>query len=150
MTERCPYCAKPLEEDTLTSRVLAALAPGIPMSPAALSRMLDARRTMVYQTIRRLRERGSIVRKIDPTTGESGWVAAEFPDRPEAQGSSTDLAQDPQIQEWASEAWAYMGAREGVSDESAISMLRNRGAGPEEAAFVVGAVRKEMRDRELG
>lgn len=73
MTARCPTCAKPLGGDTITDRLLALLAQSPrPLASVEIARSLGAQRTTIYQTTRRLADRGSIRRSV--VQGVTGWV----------------------------------------------------------------------------
>lgn len=74
MTTRCPTCAQPLG-GALTDRLLVYLAKTAPRPIQAreLAKELKAQRTTVYQTLRRLCDRGSIRRASIQGVGQ-GWI----------------------------------------------------------------------------
>lgn len=140
MNERCPTCARPLETEALTDRILALLVTtGRPMRAAEMARKLGARSVMVYQATRRLAERGAIRKGSADATGPAGgWVLTPHALAPKqatpvkaAVASAEDAASH--LPDLLSFVWTMDGAR--VSQ--VLLFLRELGVGDENAADLI-------------
>ncbi len=125
MTTRCPTCSHVLDEDTVSGRLLAALASAeYPMQPAALAKTTGATRTTVYQTLRRMADRGSIRRVI--RRGMSGYELVPHSPIEEGESPSPD---EQRLSRAMSDLVGYVAASGSVSRVGAEQYLDALGVG---------------------
>jgi predicted transcriptional regulator len=129
MSERCPTCSQPLAAGTISSRMLALMVRegGRPLTSAEIARTLGVQRTTIYQTTRRMMERGSI-RKATMAPHGTGWVIVQ-------QESIVDMATERDMQDQMREVLeglvqdlvAYVGAVQSIPRPAAIDYLQRVG-----------------------
>jgi hypothetical protein len=140
MSTRCPTCSRPLGGDSYPDRILAMLAESDrPLMPAEISNHLGAQRTTIYQTLRRLTDRGSIRRAV--VQGMTGYIIVpqQVGTTPHAEVDPAELADaKAEMQATMTDLAAYVSGVGRVSRERAIEYLARMGYPEALAQDIIG------------
>lgn len=131
MAARCPTCAKPLDGGTIADRLLALLGESErPLASAELARSLGAKRTTIYQTTRRMVDRGAIRRAV--IGGLTGWILVPHPPI-EQQGGipPSERAEMDRLGQAMADLVGYVSAAGGITRTAAERYLDELGVGNE-------------------
>lgn len=146
MATHCPTCNHVLGGGSISERLLALMVEeGRPLMPAEIAHRLRVQRTSVYQTLRRLSDRGSVRRGV--IQGESGYIISPQGGTPPAAGlSASDLDEGREMLSQAlRDLVSYVASARVVGRQSAVEFLGKLGCDELTAQDIIGlAIQGEL------